>query len=451
MKKPEIVKDDIIYIWHPFTQMTEYEKEEPYPVIIEEGNGEFLKDIDGNLYIDGVSSLWVNVHGHRKKEIDEAVKSQLEKIAHSTLLGISNVPAVKLAKRLAEIAPVKLNKIFYSDNGSTAVEVALKIGLQYWQLKGRKKKQKFVSFINAYHGDTVGAVSVGGIDLFHQRFAPLLFDSFKVPYPYCYRCHKGLERERCLMKCVEDLEKILEENREEIAALVIEPLIQAAGGFITAPSGYLSGVRKLCSKFDILMIADEVAAGFGRTGKMFACQHEDVSPDMMAVAKGITGGYLPLAATITTEEIYSEFLGSFAERKTFFHGHTYTGNPLACAAALANLEIFEKEKTLENLQDKIKFLKETLEDFNNLLHVGDIRQAGFMAGIELVKDRDTKEPYLYEEQIGRKVILEARRRGAIIRPLGDVIVLVPPLSIDIETLQKLLEITYQSIKVVTEK
>ena len=441
--------DDKRYIWHPFTQMRDYQEMEP--VIIERGEGSYLIDIYGKRYLDGVSSLWVNIHGPRRKEIDRAIIEQVGKLSHATLLGLSNPPAITLAKKLVEISPPGLERVFYSDNGSTAVEVALKMAFQYWQHRGDSKKSTFVSFKNAYHGDTIGAVSVGGIDLLHQLYRPLLFPVLQAEAPYCYRCPLGHIWPECDMECLNDLERILKKHHHEVAALIIEPLVQGAAGMICQPPGFLRGVRELCTRYGVLMIADEVAVGLGKTGKMFACEHEDVSPDLMALSKGITGGYLPLAATLTADEVYQAFLGEYHEFKTFFHGHTYTGNPLACAAALANLEVFEKDKTLEKLAPKIEFLTWRLEGFKDLPIVGDVRQRGVMVGIELVADTETKEPFPPQEKIGIRVSLEARKRGLIIRPLGDVTVLMPPLSITERELERLIEVTYQSIKAITEE
>ena len=474
------------FIWHPFTQMKEWLEEKP--IIISEGRDCFIKDIYGQWYLDGVSSLWVNIFGHRKKEIDDAIKEQLDKISHSTLLGLSNVPAIKLAEKLVEIIQkslpssssynkvedAELNfgnppnpplekggkggfdkkglcKVFYSDNGSTAVEVSLKMAFQYWKHKGINEKNVFVSLKNAYHGDTIGAVSVGGVDIFHEAFGPLLFKTYKAPSPYCYRCDLGKEYPDCKTVCLDKLEEIFREHSEEIAGFIIEPLIQAAGGMITSPPGYLAGARELCSKYGILMIADEVATGFGRTGKMFACEYENVIPDIMCLSKGITGGYMPLAATIATDEIYNAFLGEFKDLQTFFHGHSYTGNPLACAAALACLDIFEKEKVLEGLKIKIEILKEWLNENLNLRNVGDVRNAGLMAGVELVRDKNTKEPYDREEKTGWRVSYQARNKGVFIRPLGNVIVIMPPLSISEQNLRQLLTVIKDSIIEITER
>ncbi|MCP4680773.1 MAG: adenosylmethionine--8-amino-7-oxononanoate transaminase [Desulfobacterales bacterium] len=436
--------DDRQYIWPPFTQMQEHMKVPP--LIIEEGQGCILKDIYGNEYIDGVASLWTNVHGHGKKELDLAIKEQIGKIAHSTLLGLSNVPAIQLAKRLVKIAPGGLDRVFYSDSGSTAVEIALKIAFQYQKQAGDSKKTKFISMTNAYHGDTIGSVSVGGIDLFHAAYKELLFSSLKAESPYCYRCVFKKTYPSCSFECLNQMEGLMKEHHSEVAALVIEPMVQGAAGILVQPPGYLKRVRELCDRYGIIMIADEVAVGFGKTGKMFACEHEGVVPDIMALAKGISGGYLPLAATLTTEKIYKGFLADYDEFKTFFHGHTYTGNPLACAVAIANLEIFEEEQVLDKLQAKIEHFTKRLERFKSLDIVGDARQCGFMVGIELVADKDSKEPFLPKDRMGHRVIMEARTRGLIIRPLGDVVILMPPLSITTDELDRLCEITYDSIK-----
>jgi adenosylmethionine-8-amino-7-oxononanoate aminotransferase len=446
-RQRRLAEADKRYIWHPFTQMKDYEGMEP--VIIEQGEGAYLIDIQGRRYLDGVSSLWVNVHGHRCSEIDRAIIEQVGRISHTTLLGLSNPPAIELAQRLVEITPRGLERVFYSDNGSTGCEVALKMAFQYWQHRGARNKTQFISFKNAYHGDTLGAVSVGGIDLFHEAFRPLLFPVLQAEAPYCYRCPLNLSLPACGMACLDSLERILKDHHEKVAAVIIEPLVQGAAGMILQPPGFLSGVRELCTRYEVLMIADEVAVGFGRTGRMFASDHEKVSPDVMVLAKGITGGYLPLAATLTTEEVYGAFLGEHHEFKTFFHGHTYTGNPLACAAALANLEVFARDKTLEQLAPKIDFLARQLERFKGLPAVGEVRQCGFMTGIEMVADKETKDSFPTQEKMGIKVILEARKRGVIIRPLGDVIVIMPPLSISEAELEKLVEVVYQSIKTVT--
>src|SRR5436190_9257008 len=414
-----LAADDHRYIWHPFTQQQGWVEEEP--VIIERAEGTTLTDTDGQQYIDGVSSLWCNVHGHRHPKIDAAIADQVGKVAHSTMLGLSHRPGIELAKRLVEIAPPGLSRVFYSDSGSTATEIALKIAFQYWAQNG-EARPKFITLKEAYHGDTLGSVSAGGIDLFHETYRPLLFETLKA--------QPG---------DVADMERLLAENEGQVAAVMMEPLVQGAAGMIMHPPGYLAAVRRLCDRHGALLICDEVATGFGRTGTMFACEQEGVAPDLMCVAKGITGGYLPLAVTFATERIYEGFLGRHDEYRTFFHGHTYTANPLACAAAIATLEVFEQEHTLETLQPKIELLHRLLNALvAPLPAVRDVRGKGFMVGIELAD-------FPLEERMGHEVTPAARRRGAIIRPPGHTVVLMPPLAIDAGELRRLVDITAAAI------
>jgi adenosylmethionine-8-amino-7-oxononanoate aminotransferase len=445
----QLIDWDHRYLWHPFTQMQEWEQEKP--LIIEKGKGSYLIDTDGKKYLDGTSSIWVNLHGHRHPTLDRAIKKQLDKIAHSSLFGLSNPPAIQLARALIRIAPKGLTRVFYSDNGSTAVEVALKMAVQYWQQRRPEagSKNTFLHLKLAYHGDTIGAISVGNIKLFHSRFTSLLFPTVEADPPYCYRCPLSLTYPSCQMACLDPIERIIKERHRELAGFIIEPLVQAAAGMVTAPPGYLKRVRELCTRYHVLLIADEVATGFGRTGKMFACQHEGVTPDLMAISKGLTGGYMPLAATLTTEEIYKGFLGTYADFKSFFHGHSYTGNPLGCAVALANLDVFQREKTLARLQPKIKMMARLLQPLWQLPHVGDIRQRGFMAAIELVDDKNTKKPYPLEARIGHRVAMEARRRGLLLRPIGNVMVLMPPLSASLPELRRMVEILQATIETAT--
>ena len=427
------------YLWHPFTQMQEWED----PLIIVSGKGSYLKDLQGNRYLDGVSSLWVNVHGHRVPEIDQAIRKQLASIGHSTLLGLASPRSIELARKIIQISPKGLTKVFYSDNGSTACEIALKMAYQFWKQTEEKSKRKyFITFSEAYHGDTIGSVSVGGIELFHQVYRSLLFPVIRFPSPY------HAQQQGRIKELIEKIEQTLRTRHREIIGVFMEPLIQAAAGMLMHPKGFLKKIRKLCDQYNVLLILDEVATGFGRTGKMFACQHEGVVPDLMAVAKGLSGGYLPLAATLTSSDIYRGFLGNYAQKKTFFHGHTYTGNPLACAAAIANIELFQKNRILKSSVSKIRQLEKGLKKFREIPNVGQIRQCGMMVGIELVKNKKTMRAFQWEEKIGIKVIHEARKRGAILRPLGNVIVLMPPLSIRDHEIRRLLEITYQSIRIV---
>jgi len=441
---------DRTYLWHPFTQMQEWVREPP--LIIERGDGPYLFDTGGRRYLDGVSSLWVTVHGHRHPALDRAIRRQLSKIAHTTLLGLSNPPAIRLARELIRVAPRGLTRVFFSDDGSTAVEIALKMAVQYWQQRQPRAmpKHRFVRLALGYHGDTVGAMSVGGVDLYQKRFQPLLFPSMPVEPPYCYRCPLKLTYPSCEMACLEPVERLLQERHQEIAGLVIEPLVQAAAGIVTAPRGYLTRIRELCTRYGVLLIADEVATGFGRTGRMFACDHEGVTPDLMAIGKGLTGGYLPLAATLVTEEIYRAFLGEHDEWKTFFHGHSYTGNPLGCAVALASLEVFQRAGTLGRVRAGTVTLRRLLRPLFRLEHVGEIRQCGYMVGLELVQDRARREPYPLTERMGHRVAMEARHRGLLIRPLGNVVVLMPPLSCTTPQLTRMVATIRDSIRAVTE-
>jgi len=419
--QPDHAQLDREFVWHPFTQQQGWSEEEP--LMIERGEGSYLFDTEGRRYLDGTAALWCNVHGHRHPRIDAAVREQLDRVAHTTMLGLSHPGATELAARLVEIAPAGLSRVFYSDSGSTAAEIALKIAFQYQQQRGgaHARRTRFVRLREAYHGDTIGSVSVGGIDLFHSTYRPLLFETHVV--------EPG---------DAGDLERVLSEQGREIAGVIVEPLVQGAAGILLQPEGYLHAVRELCDRFGVLLICDEVATGFGRTGTMFACEQEGVAPDLMCLAKGITGGYLPLAATLAREEIYEGFLGAHEEFRTFFHGHTYTGNPLACAAALASLEVFEEERTLERLQPKIALLNELLAAVETMPEVAEVRQQAFMVGIDLGDHDDAL-------RMGHRVTVEARRRGAFIRPLGNTVVVMPPLSISEDELRELVGIARESI------
>lgn len=446
-KTKELLRKDREFIWHPFTQMQDYARGEN--IVIERGEGCYLIDSDGNRYLDGVSSLWTNLFGHRRKELDDALRAQLKKIAHSTLLGLANEPSTLLAERLVEVSPEGLEKVFFSDNGSTAVEVALKMAFLYWVHRGIKTKRRFIALENAYHGDTIGAVSVGGIPLFHKLFKPLLTDVLHAPSPYCYRCGFDMEPYGCGMHCADILEEMVKAHHHEVAALIIEPVVQGAGGIITAPDGYLKRVREICTKYNILMIADEVAVGFGRTGRMFACENEGVTPDIMALAKGLSGGYMPIAATLTTDAVYSAFLGDYSDYKALFHGHTFTGNQLGASVALATLDIFKNDDVLNNLKPKIKYLTKLLEPLKGHPYVGEVRQRGFIAALELVKEKPFRTEFPPGEKIGMKVCEHARKLGLIIRPLGDVIVIMPPYIITKEELKMMIGAISESIDKVT--
>lgn len=448
-REARLRKLDAAHVWHPFTQMAIWEDENA--PLIERGEGRHLVDVAGRRYLDGISALWCNVHGHRVPEIDDAVRAQLDRVAHSTLLGQANVPSIELAARLADIAPKGLTRVFYSDSGSTAVEVALKMALQYWSHKGRPEKRLFATLAEAYHGDTVGSVSLGGIDLFHQAFGPLLFSKLRLPTPYTYRTPANFSAEEYAEHCIATAERTIEKRASELAAVVLEPVMQGAAGMIAQQPGYLRRIAEACRKHDVLLVCDEVATGFGRTGTMFAVEQEGVSPDLLCIAKGLTGGYLPLAATLANDRVYEAFLGAFESRRTFFHGHTYTGNPLACAAALASLDLFERNHVIESIQPKIARLTQRLAEIAKHPHVGEVRQRGLMVGIELVRDRERKTPFEYTRRTGHRAILEARKRGVILRPLGDVVVLMPPLAITDDEIEMLCDVTAESIDAATRQ
>jgi adenosylmethionine-8-amino-7-oxononanoate aminotransferase len=440
---------DQSFLWHPFTQMQEWMGEEP--CIISRGEGHFLIDVQGRKYLDGVSSLWCNVHGHRKREIDDAIRVQIDRVAHSTFLGLSHVPGIQLAEKLIQIVPAGLKRVFYSDSGATAVEIAMKMAVQYWQLKGEGKRTQIASLAESYHGDTVGSMSMGYSETFHRFYKSLLFPVLRLTPPHVFRYYQGKSGDDALAEAIKEAEKKLAENRHTLAALVMEPLMQGAAGMWFQPVGYVQALSEICRRHGILFILDEVATGFGRTGKMFASEHAGVSPDILCLAKGITGGYLPLAATLATEEIFTAFLGEYKEFKTFFHGHTYTGSPLGCAAAIASLELFERDDVLDKMQPRIAYLQSRLQnDFLALQQVSDVRQWGYMVGIELVEDKSARRSYAPELRVGHKVILEARKRSVMVRPLGDIIILMPPLSITDDELTALLDVVYDSILAVTE-
>jgi adenosylmethionine-8-amino-7-oxononanoate aminotransferase len=426
------------HFWHAFTQMSEYD-----PLVIERAEGCWLVDVHGRRYLDGVSSLWCNLHGHRHPRIEAAIIDQLGKLAHATTLGMSNLPAIELAKRLADLAPGDLDHVFYSSDGSCAVEAALKIAFQYWRQCSTPKpnKKRFVAFDSAYHGDTLGSTAVGGIERFHALYKPLLFDVVRLPPPDRRRGDASFH--------LAELEAILKEWHEEIAALIIEPIIQGAAGMIMQPDGYLSGVRQLTQRFDVLLIADEIVTGFGRTGRMFACQHEGVSPDLLCLGKSLTAGYLPMAATLATSEIYNAFLADYTLGRTFHHGHTFGGNPLAAAAACASLDLLDEERTIEEtVPGKGKLLTKTLAPLAEHPHVGEIRQLGMIAGVELVADRQTRQAFQAAERRGYRVCRHSTARGVWLRPLGDVIVVMPPLSINDAEMALLGRVLLESIEAV---
>ncbi|HVM32947.1 MAG TPA: adenosylmethionine--8-amino-7-oxononanoate transaminase [bacterium] len=438
------------YLWHPFTQQLEWERDKDI-TIVTRGKGTFLYDAKGKKYLDGVSSLWCNVHGHQVPALDRALKAQIGKIAHSTLLGASNEPAIRLAEKLVKLAPKGLTRVFYSDSGSEANEIAAKMAFQFWKQAPTPSRGKnlFLTVREGYHGDTLGSVSLGGVDLFHQIFGGLLFKTLKLKSPHHYP-QRHQSNGAWLSACLEDAEKVFRKQGSRLAAVHLEPLMEGAGGMLAHPWGYLRGLRELCDRYDVLMILDEVATGFWRTGTLFACEQEGVRPDILCLAKNLTGGYLPLAATLTTERVYRAFLGKFESGRTFYHGHTFTGNPLACSVALANLSLMEKPSFVKSVQDKCALLERLLEPLAGHAHVKEIRLRGLMGGIELVKDKKTGEDYPYAKKMGYRVCAEAKKRGVLMRPLGNVIVLMPPLGISKGDLTRLTKVIQDSIQHATD-
>lgn len=443
----DLASFDRHHVWHAFTQMQEYE-----PLLIERGEGCWLVDTEGNRYLDGSASMWCNVHGHRHPRLDAALAAQAAKVSHTTNLGLSNPTTVEFARRLVGIAPPGLEKVFFSADGSSAIEAALKMAFQYWLQSDppRPARTKFIAIGEAYHGDTLGAIGVGGVDRFTAMFAPLTFEAIRLPSPGGPCPHTGRPAPS-LDESLAALDRLLDAHRGTIAALVMEPLVQMAAGIYVHPTGFLRGVRELTARHDVLLILDEVATGFGRTGTMFACEQEGVSPDLLCLAKGLTAGYLPMAATLATARVWNAFLGTHAERKTFFHGHTYGGNPLAAAVGLASLDVFRDERVLDSLPAKIARLREHAARLARLDHVGAVRQCGLVAGLDLVADKAADTPYPWQEKRGTLACLAARKHGALLRQLGDTVVLMPPLSISLDEIDQLAAAAAAGIRKATER
>ncbi len=447
MEYQDIVRYDRQHVWHPCSQEKDYELQPPIPV--ERGEGVYLIDKAGRRYIDGVSSWWVNLFGHNPPRLNRALKDQVDRISHHIFAGFTHEPAVELARRLSELTPGNLSRVFFADNGSAAVEVALKMSFQYWQQSGRPEKIRFVSLSDAYHGETVGALSVGGCDLYREVYRPMLLETFQARGPDCYRCPYGLHRDSCDAPCFETLEQLVRERRDQIAAVIIEPLIQCAAGMRIYPPIYLRKLRALCDDCQVHYIADEIAVGFGRTGTLFANEQAGVAPDLLCLSKGITGGYLPLSVTLAGEEIYQAFYDDYQILKAFLHSHSYTGNPLACALAVEVLNIFKDEKILEQLPARMALLDRYAARFEALSQVGEFRRCGLVAAVEMVADRSRRTPYPWQQRRGYQVYKKALQRGALLRPLGNVVYFMPPLTIPDTALEELLETALQAVKEVT--
>lgn len=443
MNKEELLNLDRRHVWHPCTQEKDHESLPPIPIA--RGEGAHLIDMDGKRYIDGVSSWWVNLFGHNHPRLNRALQEQAGRVAHHIFAGFTHQPAVELASRLCALAPGDLNKVFFADNGSAAVEVALKMSFQFWQQSGYAEKVRFVSISEAYHGETVGALSVGGCDLYRDIYQPILLDTFQAQGPDCYRCPYGKHRDSCDAECFEHLERLVTERQGEIAAVIIEPLIQGAAGMRVYPPVYLRKLRRLCDACKVHYIADEIAVGFGRTGRMFANEHAGVVPDFLCLSKGITGGYMPLSVVLTRDAVYEAFYDDYSTLKAFLHSHSYTGNALACALAVEVLNIFEEEHILERLKPKMALLDSFAQKFEGMPEVGEFRRCGMVAAVEMVQDKERKKPYPWQQRRGYGVYQKALQMGALLRPLGNVVYFMPPLTIDEATLEELLDIAFRSI------
>lgn len=434
---------DLKYIWHPCSQMKDYE--ELPPIVIEKGKGIYLYDIHGKKYMDCISSWWTNLFGHSNERINGAIKEQIEEIEHVIFANFSNKSAIELSEKLVKITPERLKKVYFSDNGSSAVEIALKMSFQYHQQKGNNKKVRFAAITDAYHGETLGALSVGDLDLYSRIYKPLLLDTLRVEGPECYRCKFNKCRENCSAECFDSMEKAIKEHKDELCAIIIEPMVQGAAGMKMYSPIYLKKLRKACDENNIHIIADEIAVGFGRTGKMFACEHAGISPDLMCLSKGISSGYMPMSVVMTSDEIYNAFLGEYKELKTFIHSHTYAGNAMACAIACENLNIFNEENILEKNISKGKLIRDlTIEKMRNLPNVGDIRSLGMITAIELVKNKETKETFPWQDRVGYQIYKIALDKGLLLRPIGNVLYFLPYIITD-EEVEEMVDLAYESI------
>ena len=447
MKNQDVMQRDLSVVWHPCTQMKDHER---LPVVpIKRASGVYLEDFEGKQYLDAISSWWVNLFGHANPKINEAVKSQLDKLEHVLLAGFTHEPVIQLSERLVEIAPAGLNKCFYADNGSSAVEVALKMSFHYWLNQGKTSKRTFVSLENSYHGETIGALSVGDVALYKKTYQPLLMDAITVPSPDGYLRETGETAQQFAQRQFEKLEALLKSRAEQICAVILEPLVQCAGYMRMYDPVYLKKVREACDKYDVHLIADEIAVGFGRTGTMFACEHAKISPDLMCLSKGLTGGYLPLSVVMTTDNIYSAFYDDYESMRAFLHSHSYTGNPLGCSAALATLDIFRNENIIEQNRHLRDVLASAIEPLKDHPHVSDVRQCGMIAAVEMAKNPGTREAYPWQERRGLRVYQHALKEGVLLRPLGDVIYFMPPYVITEEQIRTMVDVARQGIELAT--
>ncbi|MBI4383045.1 MAG: adenosylmethionine--8-amino-7-oxononanoate transaminase [Nitrospinae bacterium] len=445
---PDLVRD-LNYVWHPCTQMKDYETVPP--LLIERAEGIYLYDKEGRRYMDVISSWWVNLLGHNHPRLNAAIKAQLEKMAHVLFAGVTHGPAVRLAESLVRLSPPGLTKVFFSDNGSTSVEVAVKLSLQYWAQTGQGRRRKFVYLKDAYHGETLGALSLCGIDLFREKFQDVLMDNLEVEGPDCYRCPYGLKRESCNAECFEAMEKAVERNSADIAGAIVEPLVQGAAGMKMYSPVYLRKLEDLCRSYGIHLILDEVAVAFGRTGSLFVCGELGLNPTFLCLSKGITSGYLPLAATLVEEKIYRAFYDEYSTRKMFLHSHSYTANPLACACANETLSLLLENDFLAGLGPKVRALGEQGRKLEELPRCGEFRQTGMIGAAELVEDKGTKKPFAFERRVGHQIYQEGLRRGVFMRPLGNVIYFIPPLTISADEIETMIGAARDSIRAVLQK
>ncbi|MFK7794466.1 MAG: adenosylmethionine--8-amino-7-oxononanoate transaminase [Gammaproteobacteria bacterium] len=444
----DLVERDFAHVWHPCTQMKDHEQ---FPIIpVASGQGVWLEDFDGNKYIDAISSWWVNIFGHANKTISDAISQQAQQLEHVLLAGFSHQPIIHLSEQLVELTPEPLQKCFYADNGSSAVEVSLKMSFHYWKNIGKPNKKKFVTLQNSYHGETLGAMSVSDVELYIDTYKPLLLDSFTVPVADSYNMEPGEQTDEYVLRMFAHMEKTLREHHEEISAVIVEPLVQCAGSMRMYDARYLTLLRAACDKYDVHLIADEIAVGFGRTGTMFACEQADISPDFMCLSKGLTGGYLPLSAVLTTNKVYDAFYDDYESMRAFLHSHSYTGNPLACAAALATLSIFHNNDTIQRNQGLIQRIKENGQRFDDHPNIAQVRQTGMIFAIEMVKDKVTKTPYPWQQRRGLKAYKHALKNHILLRPLGNVLYFMPPYVIDYEQIDLVMEVMEEAVNVAVE-
>ncbi|WP_330383744.1 adenosylmethionine--8-amino-7-oxononanoate transaminase [Romboutsia hominis] len=444
MSMKKLQEKDLKYIWHPCSQMKDYETFKP--IVIEKGKGVFLEDVNGKKYLDAVSSWWVNLFGHSNERINKALYNQANTLEHTIFANFSHKPAINLCEKIINITPDRLDKVFFGDNGSSAIEISLKLSFQYHQQIGKCKKTKFVKISDAYHGETTGALAVSDMDLYSKIYKPMLIDTVKVEGPDCFRCKFDKNRDTCNAECFINMENTIKEIHEEVSAIIVEPIVQCAAGMKIYSPKYLVHLRKLCDKYDINLIADEIAVGFGRTGKMFACEHSDISPDIMCLSKGLTAGYMPLSLVLMSNKIYNAFYDEYNTMKAFLHSHSYSGNALGCSVAVETLKIFEEENVLDKNKDKSDYLREKVESvLNDIPYVGEYRQIGMIGAIELVKNKDTKEPFESEKRVGYNIYQNALEKGVLLRALGNIIYFMPPYVISKEEIDFMVEVARDSI------